>query len=91
MPRVVTWEHKWKVVDTEPATIRLNYFVQDQRAIERGFMNLATDHLLCLAAFDDCYDRALSRDRSWEEARGRVQAAGRRLFAEAGRPQDGEQ
>jgi len=73
-------QQSWRVDDTtEDPSSRLSYFVTDQRSIEQGLNRLATAHMLCLAAFDECYDGAFSRNPDWAAAGERVKAVGRRL------------
>jgi hypothetical protein len=73
-------QQTWRVVNgsTETSKVHLSYF-SDQESVERSLRVLAGEHLLCLAAFDECYDGAFSQDAGWGAARIGVQEAGRRL------------
>ena len=83
-------QQSWHLLDAgDLPAIRLNYFIEDQRAIERGLSGLAAWHCLCLDAFDACYDGTFSGDSVWSAARRRVQANGR-MFAPRPGPEEGE-
>jgi hypothetical protein len=54
----------------------LPYHERDQRQIEREFIALGAIHVGVLDLFDECFDRAFSRDRGWLTQRGDVSARG---------------
>jgi hypothetical protein len=84
-------QQEWRVDEGADArTIWLSYFVRDQSSIEQGLNAIASAHLLCLAAFDECYDGAFSRNPAWGAARARVQEVGQRLVP-APEPDDEEE
>jgi hypothetical protein len=68
--------------------IWLSYFVREQSSLERGLTSLASAHLLCLAAFDECHDGAFSRDPAWSAARERVKEVGRHFAPKPEREED---
>jgi hypothetical protein len=73
----------WRKVDTggETVELRLGYFAEDQLSVESGLSHLASDHFLCLKAFDVCFDRAFSRDSRWRMLLEQTRAAGSQLSA----------
>jgi hypothetical protein len=72
-------QQAWRTADTSNPTVGLSFFIEDQRAIERELSGLAAEHLLCLEAFDGCYEGAFSHDASWIGAVRVIQDAARRL------------
>ena len=71
-------QQSWHV-DREVGTVRLNHFVEGVQVIKAAVAGIAVDHMLCLQAFDECYDGVFGRDARWGSQVEGIRAAGREL------------
>jgi hypothetical protein len=70
----------WSQADAgDDVALTLSYFIDDQPAVEAGMWHLAANHILCLQAFDSCYDGAFLSNSSWKALAETVRGAGREM------------
>jgi hypothetical protein len=63
----------------DPSTVRLSYFVSDQKALERESLLLAGIHAKIVRLIDECIDNRLSQRTEWQRSMATLYQEGKSL------------
>lgn len=77
------WQDK---LDVEPPMIRLVYFISDQRTIERELILMTGTQVNIHYIFDECFDKAFSKNAKWQKIMGTLGSEGMKLSQEFKQP-----